>query len=549
MNAKNLLLFFVLSCVLLACKTDQRTDNESIKQKEQEFLSELTTRFTKLFAKNSLEDSLGIIPRIREIHSQFPFPWMSQEKVLNEQAHFLLTQLTNALCYGLDSSFYEIARMQEIESQLILDTANLDLLAEGNYLFTKNYLVFASQLKYGLLNHTNKDSVYYEWKIKMLTPADLTKMKNGLYHNELSQTIENLEPQFVQYKQLRHSWTNYLEGKNFGADKIKVSSMKEDSSLAYQNAREALVLYNYLDSSQAKNDSLFMKALTCFQADNNLTTDGRIGSASAYALSQSNRDRKLAVLASLEKYKWEELTEDSLLYVNIPSYELKFIEHNKVEKTLRAVVGKTINQTPTFSAKMDYLILNPFWHIPRSISSKEILPKLKRDSNLVSKKGYTIYDNKRNKIDANSIDWSKVSESSFNYRISQTRSGGTALGRVKFIFTNEHSIYMHDTPSKSLFKNDVRAYSHGCVRIENPLELATYLISRKDSNYTQDSVENFVQTGQQKRIDLNYPLTVSLRYFCCEGTPEGDMRFYRDIYKKETKLRSYLSRLFYSKSE
>ena len=257
MNAKNLVLFFVLSCVLVACKTEQGTDNESLKQKEQEFLSELTTRFTKLLTKNSHEDSLGIIPRIGEIHSQFPFPWMSQEKVLNEQAHFLLAQLTNALCYGLDSSLYEVARMQEIENQLILDTANLDLLAEGNYLFTKNYLVFVSQLKYGLLNHTSKDSVYYEWKIKMLTPADLTEMKNGLYHNELSQSIENLEPQFVQYKQLRHSWTNYLEGKKFGADKIKVSSMKEDSSLAYQNAEKALVLYNYLDSTQLKNDSLF----------------------------------------------------------------------------------------------------------------------------------------------------------------------------------------------------------------------------------------------------------------------------------------------------
>ena len=549
MSNKNLLFFFVLSWALVACKTEQGTNSESLKQREQEFLAELTTRFTKILTENMRKDSLGIVSRVGEIHNQISFPWMNQEKVLNENAHFLLTQLSSSLCYGLDTCFYDVERMREIEHQLILDTANVDLLVEGNYLFSKNYVVFASQLKYGLMNHKNEDSVYFEWKVDSLTDADLTEMKNGLYHHELAQTIENLEPTFVQYKQLRHAWTNYLEGKKFGTEKKRVTSLKEDSTLAYQNARDALVIYQYLDSLQSENDSIFGVALKQFQFDNNLATDGRIGSATSFALSQSNRDRKLSVLASLEKYKWENLEADSLLYVNIPSYELKVIERNKVAKTHRAVVGKTIHQTPSFSAKMDYLILNPYWHIPKSISSKEILPKLKKDSNLVAKKGYTIYDNNRNVIDASSVDWSKVSASSFNYRISQTRGGGTALGRVKFIFTNKHSIYMHDTPAKSLFKNDVRAYSHGCVRLEYPLELATYLISRKDKNFTQDSVENFVKTGQQKRINLDYPLTVSLRYFCCEGTPDGKMKFYRDIYNKETQLKSSLDRLFYLKSE
>lgn len=535
--------------MLASCKTEQGSDSRSFEEKEQEFLTELNTRFTQILLDESKKDSLKIGNKIGEIHSQNPFPWMSNEKVLNESAHYFLAQVTNALCYGLDSSQYDIERMQEIESKLIKDTGNIALLAEGNYLFSKNYVVFASQLKYGLMNHKNEDSVYFEWKIDSLTSRDLKELKNGLYHQEISKTIERLEPQFIQYKQLRDAWVNYMEDKKFSKKWILVRSMKEDSVKSYQNATQALINFQYLDSTQSTNDSLFYSALKQFQQDNNLAPDGRIGSATAYALSQSNYRRKLAVISSLEKYKWENLEADSLLYVNIPSYELKVIERNKVAKTYRAIVGKTIHQTPSFSANMDYLILNPYWHIPKSISSKEILPKLKKDSNLVTKKGYTIYDNNRNVIDAASVDWSKVSATSFNYRISQTRSGGTALGKVKFIFTNKHSIYMHDTPSKSLFKNDVRAYSHGCVRLENPLELATYLISSKDDNFTQDSVENLVNSGQQKRINLDYPLTVSLRYFCCEGTPEGKMRFYRDIYNKETQIKSAIETLFYSKSE
>jgi L,D-transpeptidase YcbB len=549
MKNRFLLLIFFLSCFLVSCRTEQVTDTNSLQEKEQQFLIDLNDRFSQILSQELKSDSLHLLVKMIEIHSENPFPWMSDQKVLNENAHFFLAQVSNALCYGLDSSQYDIERMQQLETELIADTANMDLLVESNYLFTKNYLVFASQLKYGLFNHQDKDSLYFEWKLDSLSAEDLTELKNGLYHNDLPSTIEKMEPQFVQYKQLRNAWANYMEGKKFGKQKIQVHSLKEDSAKAYQNATIALVNFQYLDSAQSSNDSLLQLALIQFQHDNNLASDGRIGSATAFALSQSNYERKLAVISSLEKYKWEKFEEDSLLYVNIPSYELKVIEKNKVAKIFRAVVGKTINQTPSFSANMDYLILNPYWHIPRSISSKEILPKLKKDSNLVNKKGYTIYDSKRNVVDASTVDWGKVSESSFNYRISQTRSGATALGRVKFIFTNEYSIYMHDTPSKSLFKNDVRAYSHGCVRLENPLELATYLISRNDANFTQDSVENFVKTGQQKKYNLNYPLLVSLRYFSCEGSEDGTMRFYRDIYKKETHIKSAVEKLFYSKSE
>jgi murein L,D-transpeptidase YcbB/YkuD len=136
-----------------------------------------------------------------------------------------------------------------------------------------------------------------------------------------------------------------------------------------------------------------------------------------------------------------------------------------------------------------------------------------------------------------------VTQSSFNYKISQVRSGGTALGKVKFIFANKYSIYFHDTPSKRLFKNDIRAYSHGCVRVQNPLDLAQYILGRQDSVMTMDSVSNFTKRGIQKRINLTYNMPVYLRYYSCEGTSNGQMKFYRDIYKKETKVKMAIENL------
>jgi len=192
---------------------------------------------------------------------------------------------------------------------------------------------------------------------------------------------------------------------------------------------------------------------------------------------------------------------------------------------------------------MTYLIVNPFWHIPNSISSKEILPKLRNDSTHASKKGYRILDKNRKVVDPKTINWNNVTQSSFNYRISQVRSGGTALGKVKFIFQNKHSIYFHDTPSKRLFKNDIRAYSHGCVRVQDPLDLAAYILHKQDSLMTLDSVLNLAKTGAQKRFDIDAEIKVNIAYHSAEGTPEGRIRLYRDIYRKESDLKKAIKNI------
>ncbi len=545
MLTRNLFFLSLSALLLFACTSKE--EQTKIDQLALDKAQKKNVLKNFLVHSNSITDT-KIKSLIETLHSDSSLIW-SDGKTLNNSALRLRNITANSIKYGLDSSFYLTQKLRKLYNSSISDTGNIDVLAEGELEFSKAAIQFFTQVKYGFLNHEEKDSVYFQWKFDSLTTQDIETIRNGIISNELDKVIDTLEPQFIGYKTLRKSWGNFVENKAFGFEKVSVHSMKEDSTKSYKKAKLALLTSNFIDSNELENDSIFIERLKQFQIHHGLKPDARVGRASAYALSRSNADRRLSVMTSLEKLKWEKFEDDSLLYVNIPSYLLRVIEYNEIKQEYRAVVGKTINRTPTFSADMKYLILNPFWHIPYSISSKEILPKLKRDSNLVKKKGYTIYDKNRNRIDASKVDWSKVSSNSFNYKISQTRSGGTALGRVKFIFTNKYSIYFHDTPSKSLFKNDIRAYSHGCVRIKDPLNLATYLMSRVNPAYTQDSVENFVKRGIQKRIDLDYPLRVSIRYFSCEGTEEGNVIFYRDIYKKETEIKSVIQDLIYSKSE
>ncbi|MGB1040516.1 MAG: L,D-transpeptidase family protein [Flavobacteriales bacterium] len=543
MSTLRILFSFIILSMLFACQDEREL--KVIQEKERmEFLrQEIKDNFYSESAKFSTSDTSKLPSLISNLHSDSMLIW-SEGKVFNKSALDLISITKNAILHGLDSNFYPVKELSDLYFKSSADTSNVEVLARGEFLFSKTALEFFTHLRYGVLNHEKKDSLYFQFKIDSLSEHDLKEIKNGIEKENLKETIKILEPGFVAYKDLQNAWSNYVSNQEFTEDRVRVKSLKEDSTDAYKRAKRALLLYQYIDSSDAEVDSVWIEKLMDFQENHGLKRDARIGRGTAYALSRSNEDRLLSVIASLEKLKWEKFEDDSLLYVNIPSYELKIIENNKIADRYRVVVGKTINRTPTFSADMKYLILNPFWHIPRSISSKEILPRLKKDSNHTKKKGYRIYDRNRKPVDASKIDWSKVTQNSFNYRISQTRSGGTALGKVKFIFTNKYSIYFHDTPSKRLFKNDIRAYSHGCVRVKDPLNLAAYLLSRQDPALTIDSVKNFVKTRRQKRHDLKYPLRVSIRYFSCEGSEDGKIIFFRDIYKKETELKQTFKRIF-----
>ena len=316
---------------------------------------------------------------------------------------------------------------------------------------------------------------------------------------------------------------------------FSIPAFKEDSAICYQAANEALHKHGFLDSTERTNDSIFIARLQEFQLLNGLKDDAVVGKWTGRALGKSNMDRFLQAALSMEKWKWKPDTlPEKYIRVNIPEFTLYFVDSNEVKRKHRVVVGAYTTQTPEFSAEMKRMVTNPFWHVPYSISSTEILYGVKKDSSYLRKKGYKIFKNGVQQ-DAAQVDWSKIRQGSFPYKVRQDGGGGNSLGRLKFLFPNSNFVFIHDTPSKRLFNNDVRAYSHGCVRLDQPFDLGKAMLTADAHEVPADTLDSIIVRGQQRVLELNDPFMVYIEYYTATGDSSGNVVFHPDIYNRDIK--------------
>jgi murein L,D-transpeptidase YcbB/YkuD len=232
---------------------------------------------------------------------------------------------------------------------------------------------------------------------------------------------------------------------------------------------------------------------------------------------------------------------DFHVLVNIPEFRL-YVEQGseatgfEVAYTTRVVTGKPTNQTPIFSDEIEHIVVNPYWNVPSSIATKEIAPHLAANpSYLASQNMELLYGGKI--ISASAVDWSLTSIN--NFRIRQRPGAGNALGEVKFLFPNSHDVYLHDTPSKSLFARAYRAYSHGCVRVQNPWDFAQALLAH-EPKLTVASLESEIGGGERWN-NLSAKVPVHLAYFTLRVDPDGTIRSYADVYGHNKRLISLLN--------
>jgi len=352
-----------------------------------------------------------------------------------------------------------------------------------------------------------------------------------------------LQPQKDEYKKLQAGLAKFLSEHAIVDSSVKVSAYKktsseEDSIEVYIEAKEALVLHGYIESNQV-NDTVFLKGLQAFQINHGLAPDMKVGKNTSKALSGNPTEFYKRAAVSLEKWKWVEDWEEEYLFANIATYKLKFYKNEKLQQEHRVVVGTNANKTPELDSEIEYMVAYPFWTVPYSIKTKELVPKSQKDSTYLSRNNYQLL--KGGKIvDMASVNWNNVSADNFNYTVRQKGGRSNALGIIKFIFKNKHSVYFHDTPSKGNFMNDIRSYSHGCVRVHEPMLLAKYLLGREGETFHIDSVQATIDRRQRKTITLQNNMPVHIRYFSAEGDEEGNVRFYPDVYRKEKKLEAIM---------
>lgn len=358
--------------------------------------------------------------------------------------------------------------------------------------------------------------------------GDYTKVPpiKSLRIGDNSETVKFLRKRLFESQDLTKNCEDTIVVEKLVTNNIPDSSINTQEQ---QSIQEQISCENYFDED-LKN------AVISFQKSHGLFADGIVGTRTQKFLNISAKERINQIRLNLERMRWlpRDLGEKYLI-VNIPDFRLKMIENNNIKLNMAVVVGERKHPTPIFSDKMSYIVLNPKWNIPDSITKKEIIPKLIKDPNYLVSKGIDIYDGwhpESNKMNTQDIIDAFILEDPnaiANFRLTQSPSNQNPLGRMKFMFPNKHAVYLHDTPAKSLFGNARRAYSHGCIRLSKPQELLA-TIAQEDKNLNPEKMNEILKESNEKSIGLTKKIPIHLVYLTSWVDEEGILQFREDIY-------------------
>ena len=346
---------------------------------------------------------------------------------------------------------------------------------------------------------------------------------------ETSEIVKALRTRLSQSKDLIKTCENTVNVENIVTNNTTNGNPENTEAIQNNIPKEAISCENYFDED-------LKTAVISFQKNHGLYADGIVGSLTQKFLNMSANEKIEQIRINLERMRFlpRDLGEKYLI-VNIPEFKLKLIEDHTVKLSMNVVVGESKHPTPIFSDNMSYIVLNPKWNIPESITKKEIIPKLIKDPNYLASKGIDIYSSwhpESEKMNTQDIIDAFILEdldSMPNFRLTQSPSSENPLGRMKFIFPNKHAVYMHDTPAKSLFSNARRAYSHGCIRLSKPQELLN-IIASEDKSLDLGKIDSILKETNEKSIGLSKKIPVHLVYLTSSVDEEGQLQFREDVY-------------------
>lgn len=282
-------------------------------------------------------------------------------------------------------------------------------------------------------------------------------------------------------------------------------------------------------------DATLEQAVRRFQTRHGLKVDGVVGSRTLAALNVPVWQRIEQLRLALERARWisRDLGSPHII-VNIPGYRAYVIAQQQIIWQSRVVVGKARQQTPVFRDRVQYLVLNPWWHVPYSIATQEMLPEIQAQPGWFQSNNYRVRNRAGAAVDPATVDWQAMTGQHFEYYFSQPPGPGNALGRVKFMFPNKYSVYLHDTPARYLFSQPRRAFSHGCIRLQNPLHLAAMLLRAK--GWSRDRIDAILASGQTTTVQLARSVPILVLYSTANVTADGTVYFHPDIYDRDPAL-------------
>jgi hypothetical protein len=289
---------------------------------------------------------------------------------------------------------------------------------------------------------------------------------------------------------------------------------------------------------KASSDSLAtIKLLKSFQYNNGLKADGILGQKTLKALNKTNLDRYYQSVITLDYLRQhaDSILPSKIIRVNVPSFTLRFYTDHKMTFKTKVIVGTNKNRTPSFSSLAKYIVTNPYWNVPNSIATKEIVYAARRDSTYFDRKKYELL-REGIVIRHDTINWSKYGRGYFPFKIRQKMGPQNSLGKVKLLFPNKYSVYIHDTPGKSLFNTETRSYSHGCIRTQYP-EVLMQLILEDENHLYKDSLDSLFERNEETYLRLRNPFLISIEYQnVVLDDSNGLLRIFPDLYGRHKEL-------------
>ena len=281
-------------------------------------------------------------------------------------------------------------------------------------------------------------------------------------------------------------------------------------------------------------DDDLQAAVRRFQSRHGLEADALVGRATLRALNARVEQRVSQLCINLERARetFDEQRADFVL-VNIPAFNATLSLSGQPVWTTNVIVGEKDAETPLFESHIERMVVNPTWSVPRSIASEELLPKIQSDVGFLARGGYDVFDAAGLPLDPLTIDWPSLDRHNFPFRLLQRPGPQNELGRIKFLFPNPYGMCMHDTPSQYLFAYSSRAFSHGCIRMENPVDFAAHVLAK--DGWTKEQLDALLASGKTKSISLAEPVPIVITYLTASVDESGTVFFYRDIYGWDTR--------------
>ena len=469
------------------------------------------------------------------------------------QALSLIELFRNAWRKGLDQEDYDASRWEQRIAAL-QGSAGGAAVARFDVALTVCTMRYVSALRIGRI-----DPQHFQFGLDVEHKKyDLAQFLRDriLTASDLQPVFDTVEPPFAGYRRTEEALARYMElARTDDGEKLPAVTKPVEPGQSYPGTpRLARLLRLVGDLPASANppgdaqtyDGQLVEAVKHFQSRHGLDADGRLGPTTIKQMNVPLWDRVFQLKLTLERWRWLPATFSAPpIIVNIPDFRLRALdENNKVVMDMRVVVGKAIRtQTPVFTREMTYVVFRPYWNVPPSILRGEIVPAIQRDRSYIAKKNYEVTTQAGDVVASGEISDDVLARlRAGELAVRQKPGPSNALGLVKLIFPNEHNVYLHSTPSQSLFSRSRRDFSHGCIRVEKPAELAAWVL-RNNPDWTLERVHEGMQ-GEKDNVTVN--LVKRVPVFVVYGTSlayeNGDVHFTEDIYRHDAELAAALAK-------